>query len=160
VHLRFARRDLIPAQDAHPHARRIGDDLVVLLSVKQGDQVCTPPEETWDARGGLDLVESDLFFTSSTALVADWLLRRFTPTVDASGGLLVVVPNRLQVAWRPVPEGTALPGEAVEDLAELAARSWSAAPGPMSREVFWVQGDEWAQVTSGGEPLRRLRPAS
>ena len=97
--------------------------------------------------GGFELVESDLFFTASTALVSEWLVRRFTPEAEAACGLLVVVPHRLQLAWRPLDEPPS-PATRVDDLARFAQRARHSGPGPLSRRVYWKQGDQWEQLTA------------
>ncbi len=187
VHLRLAGPELVLG-GAQPHARWLGDALAVLLSVKSGPHISTPPEETWEARGGLDrwlelgrdnlsriamtgelehrhvstrsggfeVVEGEPFFTGSTALVVDLLLHRFTPGVEATQGLLVVVPDRHHLAWRPVSGPSGLDA-AVEELFAHAERRRSRNEGPLSHEVFHVTGHAWRQVTRGRGPRGSLR---
>ena len=99
-----------------------------------------------DGAGAFDVVMGDSFFTGSTALVVDHLVRRWSPDADASRGVLVVAPFRHQVGWR-VLDGTPDSAAALDNLFRFAMLGFSDAPGPLSPHVHWVRGTEWRQVT-------------
>ena len=99
-----------------------------------------------DGTGAFDVVVGDSFFTGSTALVVDHLVRRWSPEPDASRGVLVVAPFRHQVAWR-VLDGTPDSAVALNNLFGFAMLGFSDAPGPLSPNVHWVRDGAWRQVT-------------
>lgn len=116
--------------------------IAVALSDDLEHQSVVVPEGT----GGFDVVMGESFFTASTALVVDHLVRRFTPGTDVSRGLLVTAPFRHQVAWR-VLDGTPDSAVALNHLFQFAMLGFSESPGPLSPHLFWVRGDDWRQVT-------------
>ena len=99
-----------------------------------------------DGTGAFEVVVGDSFFTGSTALVVDHLVRRFTPGALVPFGLLVVAPFRHQVAWR-VLDGTPDSAVALNNLFRFAMVGFADAPGPLSPNLFWVRGDDWRQIT-------------
>jgi hypothetical protein len=117
-----------------------------LLAVALGDDVEHRRVGPQDGTGSFEVVTGDSFFTASTALVVDHLVRRFTPDAEVSRGLLVGAPFRHQVAWR-VLDGTADSAVALDNLFRFAMLGFSEAPGPLSPNLFWVRGDDWRQVT-------------
>ena len=123
--------------------------LAVAVSDDLEHQRVGPP----DGEGMFDVVVGDSFFTASTALLVDHLVRRFGPDqgLDAAAepsplGVLVAVPFRHQVAWR-VLDGTPDSAHALTNLFRFAMLGYGDAPGPLSPHVFWVRGDDWCQVT-------------
>ena len=179
TYLRLVEAGGVPDRSWHPTARRLGDDLLVVLSVDLPETVSTPPERDWEARGGLDgwreigaanlrallvsddvvhervghggaggdfdVVVGDPFFTGSLPLLMGEVVQRFTPGVDLSRGVLVVVPFRHQFAWRVVDGPDA--AVALDHLFRFALLASADAPGPLSPHVFWVRHGEWRQVT-------------
>ena len=117
-----------------------------LLAVALSDDLEHQRLQPEDGAGGFDVVMGDSFFTGSTALVVDHLVRRFNPGVDASQGLLVGAPFRHQMAWR-VLDGTPDSAAALNNLFRFSMLGFSDAPGPLSPNLFWVRGDDWRQVT-------------
>ncbi len=117
-----------------------------LLAVALSDDIEHQRLSQEDGTGAFDVVLGDSFFTASTALVVDHLVRRFDPEADASRGVLVGAPFRHQVAWR-VLDGTPDSAAALNNLFRFAMLGFSDAPGPLSPNLFWVRGDEWRQVT-------------
>ncbi|GAA1914594.1 hypothetical protein [Nocardioides marmoribigeumensis] len=117
-----------------------------LVAVALSDELEHRRVGTDGGAGAFDVVTGDSFFTGSTALVADHLVRRFSPGTDFSLGLLVGVPFRHQVVWR-VLDGTPDSALAMENLFRFTMVGFSDAPGPLSPNLFWVCGDEWRQVT-------------
>jgi hypothetical protein len=116
--------------------------VAVALSDDLEHQRLVPPQ----GDGAFDVVMGDSFFTGSTALVVDHLVRRFTPEADFSRGLLVGVPFRHQLAWR-VLDGTPDSAAALTHLFQFSMLGFADAPGPLSPNLFWVRGDDWRQVT-------------
>lgn len=179
TYLRLVEAAGVPDHSWHPTARRLGEDLLVVLSVDLPETVTTPPERDWEARGGLagwreigaanlrallvsddvvhervghggsggdfDVVMGDPFFTGSLPLLMGEVVQRFTPGVDISRGVLVVVPFRHQFAWRVVDGPDA--AIALDHLFRFAMLASADAPGPLSPHVFWVRDGEWRQVT-------------
>lgn len=103
--------------------------------------------------GGFDVVMGDSFFTGSTALLVEHLVRRFGPAPDLDTpvgnsplGVLVVAPFRHQVAWK-VLDGTVDGAHALSNLFRFAMMAYGDAPGPLSPHVYWVRGDDWRQIT-------------
>ena len=110
-----------------------------------------------DGEGAFDVVVGDSFFTGSTALLVDHLVRRFgldhdvDLDLDAAAapsplGVLVAAPFRHQVAWR-VLDGTPDGALALNNMFRFAMVGYGDAPGPLSPHVYWVRGDDWRQVT-------------
>ncbi len=124
--------------------------LAVALSDELEHQVIGPP----DGDGAFDVVTGDSFFTGSTALMVDHLVRRFGPIPDdldaavqgSPLGVLVAAPFRHQVAWK-VLDGTQDGALALNNLFRFAMLGYADAPGPLSPHVYWVRGDDWRQVT-------------
>lgn len=115
----------------------------LLISDALQHQRLTPPS----GEGAFDVVLGESFFTASTALLTDDLLRRFAPGTDSSRGVLVTVPFRHQVAFRAL-DGTPDGVVALNNLFHFAMRGFAEAPGPLSPNVFWVREGQWRQVTS------------
>lgn len=53
VHLRLVEAGGVSDPTWHPSARRLGADLLAVLSVDLPETVATPPERDWERRGGL-----------------------------------------------------------------------------------------------------------
>jgi hypothetical protein len=117
-----------------------------LLSLLISDELEHQRISPSDGRGAFDVVIGESFFTASTALLSEHLLRRFAPEADASRGMLVVVPFRHQVAFR-VLDGTEDGVLALNNLVRFAMLGFREAPGPLSPNVFWVRDGRWRQVS-------------
>jgi hypothetical protein len=114
----------------------------LLISDALEHQRVAPP----DGQGAFDVVVGESFFTASTALLSDDLVRRFAPATDVSRGVLLVVPFRHQVAYR-VLDGTRDGVVALNNLLHFAMLGFREAPGPLSPNVFWVRDGRWVQVS-------------
>lgn len=110
--------------------------------------------------GGFDVVTGESFFTASTALLTDDLVRRFAPgAADVSRGILVTMPFRHQIGFRVI-DGTPESAVALNNLFQFALLGFSDAPGPLSPHVYWVREGSWMQVTriEDGQPIVEVGP--
>jgi hypothetical protein len=117
-----------------------------LLALLVGDDLEHQRIEPEDG-GGFDVAMGDSFFTASTALLTEELVRRFAPTADAPHGVLVATPFRHQVAWRVI-DGTTDSALALNNLFRFAMLGFADAPGPLSQNVYWVRNGTWTPVTA------------
>jgi hypothetical protein len=102
--------------------------------------------------GGYTAVGGPSRFTASLALLLAETVERFTGEDDWGRGVLVAVPFRHQLLYRPLDAPDA--EVALEHMLEAAQRAYHGEAGAVSPEVFWVRRQGWVQVTSteGGEP--------
>ncbi|MFF0543538.1 hypothetical protein ACFYTF_11955 [Nocardia thailandica] len=83
-------------------------------------------------------------FTAAKILVLDELLAGLGIPVGEDG-VLVAVPNRNQVAFRPIDDSPFAP--ALFDLTDFAVRGYVDAPGPLSPHLFWWRRGQLVQLT-------------
>ena len=104
------------------------------------------------SRGRYTAVTGDSFFTASLALLLAETIEQFSGEDDWGRGVLVAVPCRHQLLYRPIngPDAEA----ALHHMLENAVLGFAAEAGPLSPDVFWVRNRRWTQVTSwrGGKP--------
>jgi hypothetical protein len=117
-----------------------------LLALLVGDELQHERIEVRDG-GSFDVAMGDSFFTASTALLIEELVRRFDPHAETPHGVLVATPFRHQVAWRVI-DGTTDSALALNNLFRFALLGFADAPGPLSQNVHWVCGNEWTPVTA------------
>lgn len=88
-------------------------------------------------------------YTASKALLLPRLLPEIRDEVpelaDRGMGWLVAVPNRNEVCWHMVQDGSVLP--TLHFLMEHVARAYTDAPGQVSPHVYWWSGSDYRQVT-------------
>ena len=116
-----------------------------LLALLDSDGVRA--EQVGDAsRGRYTAVTGDSFFTASLALLLAETIERFSGEDDWGRGVLVAVPCRHQLLYRPIngPDAEA----ALHHMLESAVLGFAAEAGPLSPDVFWVRNRRWTQVTS------------
>lgn len=90
----------------------------------------------------------DLYTASKALLLPDLLPTisgELPPLQDAGMGWLVAVPNRNEICWHMVRDGTVLP--TLGFLMEYAGGAYVDAPGQLSPHVFWWSGHDYRQVT-------------
>jgi hypothetical protein len=97
-------------------------------------------------RGRFTSVTGDSFFTASLALLLPETVEHLTKEEDWGRGVLVAVPTRQQLMYRPIDTADAVP--ALHALQQAALRGFSREPAPLSPDVFWVRNRRWTQVTS------------
>jgi hypothetical protein len=97
-------------------------------------------------RGRFTAVTGDSFFTASLALLLPETVEHFTKEDDWGRGVLVAVPTRHRLLYRPIDTADAVP--ALHAMQRSALQGFSGEPGPLSPDVFWVRNRRWAQVTS------------
>jgi hypothetical protein len=107
-------------------------------------------------QGSFTAVKSDSIFTASLALLLQETVERFGGEHDWGRGILVAVPYRHQLLYRPIDRGDA--ALALQRMLQVALPGFAAGPGALSPDVFWVRNNRWDQVTSyeSGKP-RMLR---
>jgi hypothetical protein len=102
--------------------------------------------------GRYTAVSGESFFTASLALLLPEAVERFSAEDDWGRGVLVAVPSRHQLLYRPIngPDAEA----ALHRMLDAALFGFSDGPGPLSPEVYWVRNRQWTQVTSwrSGKP--------
>lgn len=104
------------------------------------------------AHGSFTAVSGESRYTASLALMLPETVERFTGEDDWGRGVLVAVPSRHRLLYRPLDAPDA--GLALQHLMQAAHDDHSDQPAPLSPDVFWVRKDRWVQVTSvvGGTP--------
>jgi hypothetical protein len=128
-----------------------------LLAVALSDDLVHKRLAPDDGSGAFHVVAGDSFFTASTALELDTVVRRFSPGPESPYGVLVAVPFRHQVAWR-VLDGTQDSAVALTHLLRFALTGFAEAPGPLSPHVYWVCDNVWHQVSRvvDGQPTLEI----
>jgi hypothetical protein len=116
-----------------------------LLALLESDGVRA--EQVGDAsRGRYTAVTGDSVFTASLGLLLAETIERFSGEDDWGRGVLVAVPCRHQLLYRPIngPDAEA----ALHHMLESAVLGFAADAGPLSPDVFWVRNRRWTRVTS------------
>lgn len=104
------------------------------------------------ARGSFTAVKGESLFTAGLALVLPETMQRFTGDDDWGRGVLVAVPSRHEVLYRPIDVPDAR--FALQHMLQAAFLGFHGEVGRLSPDVFWVRKQKWVQVTSsaGGKP--------
>lgn len=112
-------------------------------------------------------------FTASRLLTLDRLVSQLYTDPSVPLGVLAAMPSRNEVAVHIIRDASAVP--TLVNLATFARLRIADSPGPLSADIYWVNGDRFEQVTStdehgmlkltGGEEFQAmmeglLRPAS
>ena len=105
-------------------------------------------EQVGDAsRGRYTAVTGDSFFTASLGLLLAETVEHFSGGEDDWGrGVLVAVPSRHQLLYRPINGADA--EAALHHMLESALLVFAAEAGALSPDIFWVRNRRWTQVTS------------
>ena len=104
--------------------------------------------------GSYTAVSGPSRFTASLALLLPEAVDRFSGEDDWGRGVLVAVPFRHRLLYRPLDtEDAAL---ALQHMLEAAHRDFLAEAGRLSPDVFWVRKNRWAQVTSADTGTPRV----
>ena len=122
-----------------------------LQSLLSGDRIHS--EQVGDGSSGrYTAITGESFFTASLALLLPETIERFTDEDDWGRGVLVAVPSRHQLLYRPINGPDA--EDALHRMLEAALHGFSEDPGSLSPEVYWVRNRQWTQVTSwrSGKP--------
>ena len=79
-------------------------------------------------------------------------MERFSGDDDWGRGVLLAVPSRHELLYRPIDAADAR--VALQHMVEAAFLGFQDEVGPLSPDVFWVRKQKWVQVTSsaGGKP--------
>jgi hypothetical protein len=109
-------------------------------------------EEMGDGRGAFTAVTGDSLFVASLALLLPETVERFGGKEDWGRGILVAVPSRSRLLFRPIDHGDA--ALALQRMLQVSLRGFADGPGGLSPDVFWVRNGAWTQVTSheSGKP--------
>jgi len=102
--------------------------------------------------GRFTAVRGDSLFTASLALVLPETMQRFTGDDDWGRGVLVAVPSRHELLYRPIDAADAR--LAFQLMTEAAFVGYQDELGALTPDVFWVRKQKWIPVTSalGGKP--------
>ena len=105
-----------------------------------------------DGRGRFTAVRGESLFTASLALVLPEAMERFSGDDDWGRGVLLAVPSRYELLYRPIDTSDAR--VALQHMVEAAFLGFQDEVGPLSPDVFWVRKQKWVQVTTsaGGKP--------
>jgi hypothetical protein len=92
--------------------------------------------------------------TASLALLLPETVEHFTGGDDWGRGVLVAVPFRHQLMYRPIdgPEAEL----ALQHMLRAAQDSFHVGAGPLCPDVFWVRNSIWVQVSSSADGKPRL----
>jgi hypothetical protein len=122
------------------------------LSALLGSDGIRAEQVGFGSRGRYTAVTGDSVFTASLALLLTETIEQFSGEDDWGRGVLVAVPSRHQLLYRPIngPDAEA----ALHQMLESAVLAFAADAGPLSPDVFWVRNRRWTQATSwrGGKP--------
>jgi hypothetical protein len=181
-----ARDIIQPNLAQYVHARVVAPGLCEVLALDLDESVMTLPDDLLEPLGGIinlrtraldnlrelpvethtvlhgpeemrfDVVTGDSFFTSSRVLATNELTRHLTGHDLGPDGALVAMPNRHQLALRPigaVRDTTLLP--TLYGMTVFAAANFKDAAGPVSPDVYWWRGGTLTRLVrqDGGEPL-------
>lgn len=104
------------------------------------------------ARGSFTVVRGESPFTASLALLLPETMTRFSGDDDWGRGVLVAVPSRHELLYRPIDAADAR--LALQFMLQAAFLGFHDDVGRLSPDVFWVRKQRWVQVTSsaGGKP--------
>jgi hypothetical protein len=104
------------------------------------------------ARGSFTVVRGESPFTASLALLLPETMTRFSGDDDWGRGVLVAVPSRHELLYRPIDASDAR--LALQSMLQAAFLGFHDEVGRLSPDVFWVRRQKWVQVTSaaGGKP--------
>jgi len=104
------------------------------------------------ARGSFTVVRGESPFTASLALLLPETMTRFSGDEDWGRGVLVAVPSRHELLYRPIDAADAR--LALQSMLQAAFLGFHDEVGRLSPDVFWVRKQKWVQVTSsaGGKP--------
>ena len=105
-----------------------------------------------DGSGRFTAVRGESLFTASLALVLPEAMERFSGDDDWGRGVLLAVPSRHELLYRPIDAADAR--VALQHMVEAAFLGFQDEVGPLSPDVFWVRKQKWVQVTTsaGGKP--------
>ncbi|MFC9844392.1 hypothetical protein ACFWFF_03725 [Streptomyces sp. NPDC060223] len=180
-----ARDVIEPNPAQYVHARVVAPGLCEVLALDLDESVMTLPDELLEPLGGIvdlriralrnlrelpvethtvlhgpqdmrfDVVTGDSFFTSSRVLATDELARDLTGRDLGPDGALVAMPNRHQLALRPIGparDDTLLP--TLYGMTVFAAANFKEAAGPVSSDVYWFHAGTLTRLVrnDGGEP--------
>ena len=104
------------------------------------------------ARGSFTVVRGESPFTASLALLLPETMTRFSGDDDWGRGVLVAVPSRHELLYRPIDAADAR--LALQSMLQATFLGFHDEVGRLSPDVFWVRKQKWVQVTSsaGGKP--------
>ncbi|MDQ0772155.1 hypothetical protein QF026_000621 [Streptomyces aurantiacus] len=163
-----ARDFIEPNADRYVHARVVAPGLCEVLALDLRESVMTLPDTSLAPLGDIvelraraldnlrelpmeshtilhgpqqmhfDVVTGDSFFTSSRVLATNELARDLTGRPLGPDGALVAMPNRHQLALRPIDserDTTLMP--TLYGMTVFAAANYEDAVGPVSPDVYW-----------------------
>lgn len=84
-------------------------------------------------------------YVASLSLCLPDLVEALEPGAEGGRGMFVAVPNRHQLAYRPVIGLSSL--MSVQRLALFAKSRHASGVDPISPNVYWVRGGNWSQLT-------------
>lgn len=97
-----------------------------------------------DPSTGVHVVMGESFFTASLALHLADVMARFG-VADAGRGVVVALPFRHQIAFHPVVGASSV--EAINQLFQLAMRSFAESPGGVTPHLHLVRDGVWTRIT-------------
>lgn len=102
--------------------------------------------------GTFTVVRGESLFTASLALLLPETMQRFSGDDDWGPGVLVAVPTRHELLYRPIDGADAR--VALQRMLEAAFLGFREEVGSLSPDVYWVRKQKWVQVSSssGGKP--------
>ncbi len=102
--------------------------------------------------GRFTAVRGESLFTASLALVLPETMERLTGEDDWGRGVLVAVPSRHELLYRPIDAPDVR--LALQRMLQAAFLGVQDEVGALSPDVFWVRKQKWIQATSstGGKP--------
>jgi hypothetical protein len=116
-----------------------------LLALLAGDGV-RAEQVGGDGGGRYTRVAGASFFTASLALLLPETIERFSGEDDWGRGVLVAVPSRTELLYRPINGSDA--EAALHGMLDAAVSGFANEPGSLSPDVYWVRNRSWTKVTS------------
>jgi hypothetical protein len=91
------------------------------------------------------VLHGESFFTATLALLLPQVLAAYDGDAATEHGVLVAVPHRHQLVWRPLDGPGAV--ATLNAMVRFAVLGNADGAGPVSPHVFWVRDGRWEQLT-------------
>ncbi|MFJ4168050.1 hypothetical protein ACIPY3_00925 [Paenarthrobacter sp. NPDC089714] len=141
--------DLVQMFD-HDHARRFGGwEALRAQGIANLRELEVERLERFEAPGGgfFHGLMGNNVYTGSRALMLPGLSAEMTGKPGSTHlGWLMSVPNRHQLAWHHIEDGSVI--HVLDAMARFTLSAYSEAPGPVSPHVYWWNGSGYDQLTN------------
>ena len=174
TYARIYASDSFPSLDAYPH-REFVPGVVEVLALDLPESVAFYRHQDANSLGGWQALQAagianlqslpvdelealdvpgggrfhaligDSVYTASQALLLPGLAAQLSGEKVSDFGWLMSVPNRHQLTWHMIHDGTVI--NVINGMARFTLLGHSDAPGPVSPHVYWWNGSAYEQLT-------------